>query len=442
MVDLIFYLIVKIQNTYLDEIESFERPEMVRQRKNIGNEVDKLISVIERTDPDRQDMDYKDRKPELQNISFIFPDILPVKIEDPWLNHSIIEAVKKEYGNRQNKNWKKDLIKYKNIYNVGIETENFKFRLASALHNFFKDTRLFQIKEGSSSNNKELLCIAKILEYGSIKVTNEDVTDEDKIKVIRNWIKPKRDKLKTYPTHVETKPNLKMLENYFDKKFLNCVPLVKSMNQIGDAFHITERFEMHHLINEICHLMDCLKLRQYLIGSQFSIMPTLKERIPHFEIFKALVNDVSDKKNKKKLTELNFKLEGSDTAQKLNDRLPLLLIERAIAEYYENHKEEFNFDIIATEITDSPDFNSWKIDYLNTYKPQQERFLPQFCKNLYKFLLEQAPPSEREYNATKKYTQIIAVFLIQCQIFNQPFVDEDIILEKVKQWLKDSKEQP
>lgn len=81
--DLIFFIIAKIGDVYISEIEFFERPEMVKQINNAGKEAEKLITVIERVRPDIHERWNKEPLPEIRNITFDFPDIDPIKIEDP-----------------------------------------------------------------------------------------------------------------------------------------------------------------------------------------------------------------------------------------------------------------------------------------------------------------------------------------------------------------------
>jgi len=61
---------------------------------------------------------------------------------------------------------------------------------------------------------------------------------------------------------------------------------------------------------------------------------------------------------------------------------------------------------------------------------------------LYKFLLNEAPPERTVASATDKYSEIIAVILQRCLVFNHVGDEEYIVQGKVKQWLKEAKEQP
>ncbi len=434
--DLIFYLIAKIQDYYISEVEYYERPEVEKGVRNIEAETEELIKVIDRVSPDSRRIMEIDIKPDLKSISFIFPDIDPVKIESPALIRAIIEALKGEYNHRTYKNWKKDLRRDAKFHAADLEKKYYKNNVAIALHNLFTYLKLFPVKPGAKTSNKELLCIAKILEHGLMKIGSQGISEAEKIKNIRNWINPKRKELVTYPTHVETQPDMAMLEKYFDKKLLACVPLIKSTNKLADAMYIAERFEIHHLTKEICHLMDCFNQRNMQIGHQFTLygkFPTYPQALKNFH---KLAGGVA--LQKKKITELSFKVEGELKSQTIRERTPLLLIERALAEYYENHREEFDFDIMATEVTQSPDFSSYHVNNLEKYREQKERFMPQFCKNLYDLLLNEAPPIERDHTPSERYISIIAVFLKHCLLFNTLWVDEDIIREKVKQWRKDA----
>ena len=269
--DLIFFIIAKIGDVYIREIEFFERPEMVKQINNAGKEAEKLITVIERVSPDMHERWNKEPLTELRNITFDFPDIEPIKIEDPWLNSSLIDAIKKDFEDRPLKNWRKEIKKFGAMYDEDIEKQKYRFHVAKALHNFFTHLKTFPVKPGKATSNAEMLCIAKILEYGLIKIGAEGISDAQKIKNIRNYIKPERNPLSTYPSHIETKPNLEMLEKYFEKDFLQSTQLEKHIDVFKAAAYITERFDIQHLIKEFAHLIDCIQIRKWQIGWQFSM---------------------------------------------------------------------------------------------------------------------------------------------------------------------------
>jgi hypothetical protein len=152
-----------------------------------------------------------------------------------------------------------------------------------------------------------------------------------------------------------------------------------------------------------------------------------------------LVSSVTNDKERKKIIEISFNLDGNENSVSLNSRLPLLLIERALAEYYQNHIEEFDCDIVQSKIEDIVEQRAFKVTPLGKYQEQQNRFLPQLCSQFYKFLLNEAPPKDNEYNISEKYSLIIALVLEKSHIFKKLKNDENIIQAKVKQWLQDAK---
>ena len=438
--DIILYLIAKIQDMYVEDIEYYERPEMVKQMNNIGKEVDKLINVIDRIAPDEFYKKFDERQPQLKYLSFIFPDIEPIKLQDPLLVREIIEAVKQEFGKGAYRNWKKDLKRYATFRNRNNEIQSFRFDLAISLHNFFQDQNLFPKSDEIIASGDELLCIANILEFGLLKIGKEGISDEEKKKNIRNYLNPERHKLETYPTYTVIEPEIvEKLDTYFDKDFLRCVPMEKSMEIGVQAFGITERFEMPHLLKEIIHLIDCIRHREFQIGWQFSTLDQSSRDYPILSDFHTLVSSVTNDKERKKIIEISFNLDGNENSVSLNSRLPLLLIERALAEYYQNHIEEFDCDIVQSKIEDIVEQRAFKVTPLGKYQEQQNRFLPQLCSQFYKFLLNEAPPKDNEYNISEKYSLIIALVLEKSHIFKKLKNDENIIQAKVKQWLQDAK---
>jgi len=136
--DLVYFIIAKIQDVYIREVEFFERPDIAKQMNNAGKEAEKLITVIERVRPDLGDKLYDKPLPELTTITFDFPDIEPIKIEDKWLNSYIVDAVKKDYNDRAYKNWRKEIKRFARSYDEDIAKQKYRFHVAIALHNFFR----------------------------------------------------------------------------------------------------------------------------------------------------------------------------------------------------------------------------------------------------------------------------------------------------------------
>jgi len=85
--------------------------------------------------------------------------------------------------------------------------------------------------------------------------------------------------------------------------------------------------------------------------------------------------------------------------------------------------------------------DGYRVEPLGTYQKQGNRFLPLICTCLYKFLLKEAPPERTVASATDKYSEIIAVILQRCLVFNHIRDEEYIVQNKVKQWLKEAKTQ-
>lgn len=438
--DLIFFIIAKIGDVYLGEVEYLERPEMTKQMNNAGKEAEKLITVIDRVRPDLHDLWNKKNLPKLKNITFDFPDIEPLKIEDPLFNISIVEAIKSDFQNRPLKNWRKEVRKFAEFYLDDKEKLKYRFHVAIALHNLFSHLKTFPLKQGKASSDTELLCIAKILEFGFLKIGNEGISDAQKIRNVRNYINPKRNKLSTYSSHIEAKPNFEILEKYFEKEFLKSVLLIKHIDVVKTAIYISERFDIQHLRAELAHLIDCIQHRKNQLGWQFSTQGLPTETHPTIGSLFKLISPFRIDKDKIQLTELSFKLDNNNEIHTIKEELPLMLIERALTEYYHNHQEEFDVDILNSKIHENSQTGAFRVEELGGYKKQGERFLPTLCTNLYNFLLNEAPPEKTVASATEKYSEIIAVILQRCLVFNRMSDEEDILKQKVKQWLKEAKQ--
>ena len=281
-----------------------------------------------------------------------------------------------------------------------------------------------------------MLCIANILEFAHIKIGDGNCIDADKIKNIRNYIDPKRNTLVSLPINYEAVIDIEQLNKYFDKPFLNCVSFTKSQDTVSRAYFIAERFDLHHLLHEISHIIDCIKYRKFQIGWQFSLYENSKNKYPVIQPLFEVVNDIV--KNKNNISQLSISLNDNNTVLRIDDKLPLLLIQRAISEYYDNHKEEFEFDIVKTVIEDNVANSSYNITYLNEYQDQQNRFVVKLCASLYDFLLNESPPSEKIFSATDHYALIIGLILQKSDVFRHQMDSEYTLINKVKQWLADS----
>lgn len=431
--DLIYYLISKTQKRYIDEIEYYERPESIRKFKKAPKEIEKLISIIERASPERKD--YDNMPPENANITFSFPKINSIKIEDAWITTGIIDAVKEYYNKRSYKNWKKDLIKSIPHYESYVEKSKFKFKLAIALHNFFKEQKLFPQKPNTIATPEELLCIANILEYSSIKIGKDELSDANKIKNIRNYLNPKRNKLESLPAYMDIKIDFDKLSNYFDLKFLKCTSLKKPLALLSEANYITDRFDIQHLINEFALIIDCIRQRCFQIGRQFSELKN-SDKNPEFKNFHFLISTCNEENNNNDINEISFKSDGKKFI--IKEKLPLQLIQKALKEYYEKNSEEFDFDILDAAIEECVVHRSHRIVKTDKFKQPAERFLLDICNRFYKFLLHASPPLDSEISPVNRYALIIAVTLNQCYIFNYPNNDEEGLQIKVKKWLNES----
>jgi hypothetical protein len=432
----IYLLIAEIQQKYIDDIEFWDTSEKRKMINNAQLEANKLIEAIDRIKPEFDDEKLNNLK--LKHISFVFPDINPIKIENEWLNDMIVDSVKKEFNRGAYKNWKKELKLWGRRFQDYEEHLNFRYYISQAIHSFFQDQKLFKTKENTKVSNKELLCIAKILEFGLIKIGNEGISDSQKIKNVRNYLKEERKELETTPIHLPIEISLEFLLEFFDSDFLLNTPLTIPVDTITLAHGICERFEMQYLVKEIAHIITCLKLKLLQIDWQFS-SSAVSKTTPNIKAFRELNQIISEKGEKKKLAELSFKIEGSPNHQILTDRLPLHIIERAIAEYYENHKEEFEVDLVKTTALNVPEKASFKIHSSDIFQEPENRFFIRFSYQMYQFIFKVETENKKEKIDTNNFSLIIAIIFQKCWLFGHQMDDEHTIHQKVKQWLKDYK---
>ncbi|MHB1179110.1 MAG: hypothetical protein ACYCZO_12360, partial [Daejeonella sp.] len=267
--DFILYLIAKIEEVYIHDVEYYDRPEQRKQITNFPKEIEKLYTVLKRADH-RTGIKPDENPPRLEKVTFHYNKGNAIKIQDPLLILSITKGTIADFSGGVQKNWEKQLKGFVGVHDENQMPNQFRHRVCKALHNFFKHVDAFQFGKANMTE-RELEAIAKILDFASVRFHDRkgkefDITIDlyDIKQNIKNAIK--RKELVYRPTHLtakDTEPNLNLLLKYFDKDFLVSGMQRYDQYDVTTVGNIVVRFEITSLAKELLHIYDCLKQRRF-----------------------------------------------------------------------------------------------------------------------------------------------------------------------------------
>ncbi|HAL83307.1 MAG TPA: hypothetical protein DCO83_14610 [Mucilaginibacter sp.] len=426
--DLILEVIATAQQIYTEDIHYYDNEQFRKKIKNIKKEVSILETIISRTSRERFDRTEK-QLPELSQINFIFQDGSR-QIKDPILTSVFVDEFKDHLENLPLKDWHLELERYGRIYDEDEEKLNFKEDLSIALYNFLTQTGFYKLK-GSPRPNDLMHMIEQIMSFALIPIGKPGEISQVKIKHIRNYLK--RNQLKEKITSLKVDVNKEILYKYFDKDFIDLpVGENKKANILSIAGYLVVRFKMHEMANEIAHIVQCLNDSVWLMMDQLSSGLIGREyEFPQFLDYKLFVQKM---RAGQRIDSASFKIEGVENELSITNRFPLYIIENALKEYIHNHKEEVENDIVKGKITRTLNENSYGFGYGKRFHLPEERFVVQFVKSFYNYLLHELPPPPKEYRPSEKYYTIIAVVLLQTHFFRGNPTEEANAVEQVKTW--------
>jgi hypothetical protein len=435
--DFILFLIAKIEQVYIRDVEFYDRPEQREIIKKFPDEVKKLHQVLKFA----EHKSYKDtlKTPILEQVAFHYNTIKPIKISDTSLLSNITNSTIKYFDSGAQRNWEKQLLSAPSVYDENQFPNQFRHRLCNVLHNFFKAVKAFDFGT-KKTTDAEIEAIARILDFAYVKFQNNrdeefDIdVDLPLIKQhIRNAIKRKEIKHKTFDFNIkELHPDLDKLNKYFDKGLINSGNLNYTQQDIIEVYSITDRFEINDSAPHLLYVFSCLKQKSFQIGHQFELLLNKEiERNTDYQSWKKLIEVI---KTKKKFYEIRFKIESDEKEHTFQERLSFELLEQAIFEYYNKNKFEFEIDFYESNLEFGETNRSSKLVTTGKLHKPENRFLSIFCKQCYQFLLIEYPPGEREWSPSKKYFSIISLLLINSLLLGHNRWDEEFIFKKVEYW--------
>ena len=428
--DLLLEIIAIAQHNYVNNIASWERPEMQKLINSAEKETQKAIDVIEKLDDSSWLRGDAGAKPPstLLHINFVFNDGT-IKIEHAWLAKEFIDHFKKYYEDLHYKDWRKDLERYPDRFEDNIRKQQFKYKLAKSFYNLLTKTGFFKVTKQEPTPNRLMLCIARLLEFCLIQVAGAEELDEIKIKNIRNWLK--RNELEPALTHMELVADKDRLLKYFEPELINITDDIKRADAISIGLFIAKKYNLDHLKWDLVHIAAALREYGSHVGHQMiGEGRPFEPQFPEFAAFSKLVNNV---RAGQKISTFKFKLEGDETEYELTQRLPMYLIEQAISEYSEDHRVEFDLEPVQTSIAKTED-GGYRIAKASSFMQPEDRFMVRFVKAFYSYLLTESPPGENNIMPSERYYGIIGDMLQQTWFFYHKNHPDWFIKAKIKQW--------
>lgn len=435
--DFILFLIAKIEQVYVRDVEFYDRPEQREIIKKFPNEVKKLHQVLKIAEhkPYKENL----KKPILEQVSFHYNTIKPIKIDDSSLLSNITDSTIEYFNNGAQRNWEKQLLCAPNVYDENQLPNQFRHRLCNVLHNFFKTVKAFDFGT-KKTTDAEIEAIARILDFAYVKFQNSK-NEEFDIDVdlslikqhIKNAIKRKEIKYEPFDFNIkELQPDLDKLNKYFDKGLINSGNSNYTQQDIIEVYSITDRFEINDSAPHLLYVFSCLKQKSFQIGHQFELLFDKEiENNTDYQSWKSLIELI---KTKKKFSEIQFKIDNDEKVHTFQERLSFELLEQALFEYYNKNQYEFEIDFYESHLEFGKNNRSSKLVTTGKLHQPQNRFLSVFCKQCYQFLLIEYPPTEREWEPSKKYFSIIGLLLINSFLLGHNRWDEEFIFKKVEYW--------
>lgn len=428
--DLLLELIASAQDIYIRDVAFWERPENQKLITSAERETEKAIQVIDQSGVDMKSWRQFEGKvrPQLDHIKFVF-NTGTIKLEHEWLAREFIENMKRAYDDMHYKDWKKDLARYPARFDENAHKAKFKYRLAKSYYNLFTKAKFFKVTKAQPYPNRLMLCIAKLIEFSLIPVGDWEETDEMKVKYIRNWLK--RNDLEPKLTYAEVPADLERLKQYFEPDFLEMADATKRADAISLAFFICQRFDIQDLLPDLIHIASCIKETNWLVGHQMTSNNRMNEPdIPEMDSFRLLMNGI---KGKRMLTSLKFTIEGEKGEHELSSRLPMFLIEKALREYYEGYRVEFDCDVVPTSYKKHKD-DGIQIDKEGRISKPHERHLVRLVHSLYNYLKDHSGIEEGEILPGERYYEIIALLFKETWVFYVKYLDDRAVIEQIKEW--------
>lgn len=425
--DLILEIISIAQKNYSEDISFWEQESNKKLITTAKKETEKAIEILSKTEP-LNFLDQQKKTVKLQGINFLFSDG-PIKIQHEWLAGEFIDHFRDYYNNLPFKDWKKDLKRYPERFKEDEDKLNYRFLLAVSFYQMLTEQGFFKIDKKKTTPNNLMICIGKLIEFCLVKVGAEGDSDNNKAKIVRNWIQ--RSTYKRNPAYVNLQADLPRLEKYFPKNFLGLGELTKRSDALSASIYMAIRFDLKPLAADLTHLYQCLAQVNHYIG--FQITAEGKKDPDDFLEFKAFKSLLLGTKESKKIEKLTFKIEGIEQELTLNSSLPLGIIADAVKAYQLRNRIEIDTELYKVEYEKQKD-GLIQISYENSFIDPEDRFVVNFVGGFYNYLKQETDLGKNKIDSPYHYYEIIAVFLSRSPFFYTGQESEDYAFDMVKKW--------
>ncbi|HYG37126.1 MAG TPA: hypothetical protein VD908_00845 [Cytophagales bacterium] len=418
--DLIIKIIALAQYRYVSEIYFWRSSEMQLLINKAEKASEQAIDVIDKVTSTEWIRNHKLKKPkELERIEFVFEDTI-LKVEHSLLCRELVESLKESYNRKSLNDWRLQLSSFAYNFSQDSFKDNFRNWLAIGLYDLLVTEGFFIIK-GSPMPHKLLNFIASILEFSLVKVGGKNAADSDKARNVKNYIQRNRKDAPKKFILAGTPFNKHDLLVYFEKDFIDLIDDENSKQSENIASYVAKRFNVKGLMPVLKLIAQGLFNVNSRYGYHFDMINNNYSNY-NYKAFRELKEIINDKS---KFSELKFKVGGKDEEFIFHQKLPLELIKESVKYYLKNFPEEFNTDVIKSNLTGS-------VNDPGIFNAPHERILVQIVKSFYKLLITEIPPSVNEITPSEYIYKIIASIFNLTRIFYSQNHPEWFLIDKVK----------
>jgi hypothetical protein len=342
----------------------------------------------------------------------------------------MLEDFKRALEEMPYRDWRKELERWPDRFEDLIRKGQYKYMLTWSLYNLLTKTRLMEVTQNEQFPNAVMLCIARILEFCLIPIGKEGELDAVKIRHVRNWLS--RKELEPAPTDVQVTPDMKRLQKYFEKDFIEMPNDIKGLEGFRVAVYLAKRFDMDKsFIADLTQIAQALIDVRWLIDHQvLGEGRPLETTFDEFHVWSRLLNGVNEEK---KVVSLKYKLEGDDKDYELTSTLPLHQVEEALREYINTHRADIEIEPVPTRLRKTEE-GSIKIERATHFHEPGNRFMVRFVTAFYDYLLAELPNAALSYRPSETFYSIIASMLAGTHYFVGLPGGEDRLMPQVMGW--------
>lgn len=189
--DLLLESIAISQYIITNDLAFWNAPENKKLIETAFVDTREAIKVIERSGVHHKDIQsmIDNPSPGLLSITFAFKDKSKIKIENKWLADEFVEHFMRYYDEFSNREWRDNLADFPNRFNRKQAKLSFQKLIVKAYHKLFSENNWFESKEGTKYPSIMMRCIACMLEFSLLPISEVGSSDFRKGKNIAQLLK-------------------------------------------------------------------------------------------------------------------------------------------------------------------------------------------------------------------------------------------------------------